>query len=549
MPTRKPPKRGVDHTASNNRKTIAPTAIADKAARILAAKSEGRDPAEPRPFTRAAIYQALRESLQGEAGNGVAELYKQFVGIAMSDPNSWQNQLLMARLLPNDAIDKITTDVEKLRAADIDFARYRCIKECFGPQLLYVMTRSRLVLCMAGRRSGKTEGNVRLAGEQAMVPDSTIVIIGLTAQSTSDLYMRKIGDLLSRVGADYKTIASEWRVELSNGSRILLRGNSTTDEREKLRGERYDLCIVDEAQSQKALPYLVDDILTPATVDRRGRIVLSGTGPRVRGTYWERLWAEDKTADRHHWDLRQNPHIPDGAAEFARILAAKNLTEDSPLFVREYLGLIAYDDDALVFRLGDQNYFEMQEFVRWAQGVPVSDLRIVGGLDFGFDDADALALIAYAERRPERWLVGEYKARRSGTLELADAIKAEIAKARALPIIGSNPEAWRAFRIYADTGGLGKKINADLASQFGLPVATAYKHDKALGIELLRDEIGLGNFRVKRGGVFDEEALRTVFRRDAADNLTRELDEEVYHGDLIPATIYAMRTVQLYGKK
>lgn len=505
-------------------------------------------PGRPKGISKATIFGAMRDYLSAEDANGKGRLvgYVQgFFDKAFLDADSWQSKKLGECLIDPGMLDKITTELDATRREDADFIAYRMIKDCFGPQRDYAISKSRISAGMAGRRAGKTEGNVRATGEAVATPGSPVLILGLTFATALQLYWDKLIDKLDEVGLTREVEnRTEGHLKLSNGSEVYFRGNSTRDEREKLRGFKWALVIIDEVQSQKALAYLLDEILIPACVDLKGRIKLSGTGPRIRGTYWETLWSNDPTVDKHNWNLLQNPHIPDGAEELRRIREAKGLTESSPLYIREYLGKIAYDDDALVIRLGAGNFYTLDQLKAWIATIPAPDLLLVGGLDIGFEDADGFVVILGAKGRPEHWLLHEYKARREGTRELAEAVKAGIAAAQAL--IG---RPGLECLVFTDTGGGGKKTAYDLQTVYGLPCVPAYKTGKALAVELLQDEVRMGRFRVQAGGPFQDESLKTVFARNEQDELTREVDDETYHPDLFDAILYAMRAFSLQGGK
>ncbi len=496
-------------------------------------------PGRPKGLTKATFYSGLRDYLETTEKSGRDRLNQFMVSFfekALSG-EGWQANMLAERLIEKDFLDKITTQLDAGRREDADFMAYRALKDCFGQQLHYAWSKSRLSAAMAGRRAGKTEGNVRCIAETVAHGDKPVLVLGLTFATVLQLYWDKVVALLGELGLDIAIHnRTEGHIKLANGSEIYFRGNSTKDEREKLRGFKWALVIVDEVQSQKALAYLLDEILVPACVDLKGRIKLSGTGPRIRGTYWEVLW-NDPTVDKYNWNLLHNPHIPDGAVELARIREAKGLTEASPLYVREYLGQMSYDDDALVFRLGAENYYEPGAFHAWLGSTPASDLHVVGGLDFGFEDADAFAVIIYADYKPERWLVHEYKQRREGMSQLAEAIKAGLAQVRTFPGLAEVQPI-----IYADSAE--PRSIYDLSTMYGLPITQADKAGKNLSVENLQEDVRCNRLRVRKGGAFDDEALRTVFKRDEADNLTREIDDETYHPDMVDAVRYAMRAVQ-----
>ena len=61
-------------------------------------------------------------------------------------------------------------------------------------------------------------------------------------------------------------------------------------------------------------------------------------------------------------------------------------------------------------------------------------------------------------------------------------------------------------------------------------------------------EIKDGKF-IKHNSIFAEEALYTVFARDEQDNLTRQIDDAVYHPDLADALIYSFFPIWVTEKK
>jgi hypothetical protein len=528
--------------------------------KVLAKLKEGKvayheavlrgDVQPPKNSKRINIIKTISESLKKQNDEGKTYL-ENFMGIFFANamiPNTPSYMLLADRLVQKDLVDKLDTFVNSKRSEDIDFMQYRVVKRCFDKQREYVTTWAPRSYAMCGRRAGKTEGNRLKAIVVSFPSNRRTLIIGLTVETCLKLYYDPIIELAELFGLK---IAEKRRVDgiitFTNGSEIHFRGNSNADEREKMRGFNWDLVVIDEAQSQKALPYLVEEIISPTLLDRKGMLCMTGTGPRVRGTYWEHAWTDDRIASRYQWNLTHNPTIPDREAALERIKAEKNLTDKSPLFMREYLGMIAYDDDALVYRLADENFFTESELAAYLARVPPTDIRLTGGLDFGHVDADAFAVILHVEGRPEEFLIGEYKKKREGTAELADAVKAEMARIKALPYLSQAHEAWRQFAIYADSAG--QKTMYDLSTTYGIPTQNAYKHDKALGVELLQDKVKRRVFRVKRGGIFEDEALKTVFSRNENDELTREVDDDTYHPDLLDATLYAERSIDLFMRR
>jgi hypothetical protein len=355
---------------------------------------------------------------------------------------------------------------------------------------------------------------------------------------------------------------SEGMIRHDNGGEFHIKGNNSKSARENLRGGHYDLIIIDEAQSQDALPYLIHDICEPMLIDSKGTLVLSGTGPRTAGTYWEEIWTNrDKFKGlRMNWNLSQNPFIEDYENVLATIMQDKGLTETSPLIQREYLGQICYDTDAMLYRMEEGNIYSEAELLSWVNGQPIDDIRFTAGLDYGYADSDAFVILAWSKSRPEKFILFEYKKNRTGITELAHAIKEGLETVRAMPAfqrIDSLPRenplqpgnmqfkeqaVNKKFYIYCDTNE--QKISQELFSQFKLPVTNAYKYDKSLAIEMLQEDVRNRYLKVpSKASVFYDESLKTVWKRNDKDEITREIDDDVFHPDLQDALIYSLRSV------
>jgi len=466
------------------------------------------------------------------------------------EPGSRANMFFANLLLQENVLDDIDRQLNKSKREDMDFMSYRIWKQCHDMQQRILLSKEKFIFVMAGRRAGKSETNKFKAEEIATTVDNArILIIGLSFTRALEIYWNELVADFTAMGID---IAEQRRTEglirLSNGSEIHLVGNTTVDERDKLRGSKWHLIIIDEVQSQKALPILIDEILEPTLLDYKGQMILTGTGPKVRGTYWEMLWTDQsRKAARFNFNIKDNPFIPDYLTVLDQIKIDKNLTDNSPLFQREYLGQISYDDDALCFRLTEANNLNKQEMANWINSQPRTDIKFSAGLDYGFTDADGFAIIMFSTSKPEKWLVYEHKGNRTGITELSDKIKEGMKYIETDPVFQSIPD--RFFYIYSDAGGAGKKITFELATQYGLPCLDAYKVDKDFQVEMLQEEVRNGSLKVDPEGVFADEALKTVFARNDRDELTRVIDDDIFHPDIMDAIRYALSLIWVNYKK
>lgn len=495
-----------------------------------------------------------------ESFNSSLEKHLPLMGQAFEDyfeklnPNDDSKEALAVRehfrrnFVNQEMLDKLEATRSKKLAEDYDFQQFRVYKRGHDYQQRMMLSKHTVNAAMAGRRAGKTEGNQLLAGSRLVQPDKRVLIICLTYETASQLYWHPILKLLDDMGTSVQEKeARSGRILTAGGSILQLAGNSTADEREKLRGGKWDLIIIDEVQSQKALPYLIHDVCEPMLLDRKGQIWLTGTGPRVRGTMWESLWTEGKGVFRLNWDISDNPFIPDYETVLDKICAEKGITRNDPLFIREYRGQIAYDDDALVVRLKDDNFFDDLAITQWLQSQPLSDVHFIGGLDYGHSDHDAFCIILYSDSSPVNWVVYQYKMNLEGIAELASGIRSGILYVREAPIFSSIPiDSRQDFYVFADSSD--GRASSDLSTMLGINIFAAYKHDKAASIDFLQDDVRRGWLKLPRSGddgtmtPLEDEALKTLFLRDDRDNLTRELDDDTYHADMIPAVIYALKS-------
>lgn len=502
---------------------------------------KGRPHGRNYPLTQKKIQEIAIGILSAEVSERVtlAEAYiKNLLKTATADPNSVASKIVAERLLsPNFIAEYEKTDAAE-KTADIDYLCYRIHRKAFGIQQNILVAKGMLLL-MAGRRAGKTECNGMLI-TQTLISKTAgqVLYIGKTFETAMAQMWARVVNHIDALSVDIvKKDAAKGTFTTADGCTLYVKGNSTSEEAEKLRGGFYDLVIIDEVQSQRNLKYLVEDIVEPMLLDRKGQLVLSGTGPRVRGSYWEDIWLYKNGVSRYNWSITDNPYIPDHTTVLAKIRADKGLTESSPLYMREYLGKIAYDDDALVCRLTDANYYTQGELDAWIAAQRPADLRIVSGLDYGYASSTASAVIVWSISDRKKWIVREYKQNRKGVSEVIEEIQAQSEEVKKY----NAPD--NRFFVYADTSH--GQISYEMATNYKLPVLDAYKQNKGFAIEMLQEEVRTGNLLVMRDGVFDDEAKKTIFARNDKDELTREIDDAAYHPDLVFAVLYALRPVWL----
>jgi hypothetical protein len=211
------------------------------------------------------------------------------------------------------------------------------------------------------------------------------------------------------------------------------------------------------------------------------------------------------------------------------------------------------DDILLVFRADDSHYFDSVDFQRWVEG-RLSEVRMVGGLDVGFQDADAFSIIAYIDGDNTAFILYEYKSFREELADLAAGIR------KGLNYIATefpwyqNPQI---LPIYSDTNtirfgkeGEKKKNWGELKRIYGFNTMAAFKRDKSMHVEFMRTLFNSGNLKIRRASLFDDETEQIVWHKNPIDGTIEHIiDDEVFHPDLMFAIMYAINYILTYGNK
>ncbi len=336
-------------------------------------------------------------------------------------------------------------------------------------ELLDDPSRTKVAVC--SRRAGKSYALSVLALDTAFKFESCLIpVISITRSQAKRIVWPVFQELDRSNELGLRFNASELSCTLPNGSQIFLTGASTEEEIQRLRGPKYPLVLVDEAQAFKAyLAELVSDVLEPAVLDYDGSIVLAGTPNQIcRGFFYDATQA-DSPWSVHHWTLLDNPHIPRAEEWLAERCKRYGWSESNPTYLREYKGQWIRDSSSLIY----PNIPVVQE-------LPAEDeWEYVLGLDLGYIDSTAFVICAYSTA--------------SGTLVVVESFK----KTKLLPsdvaqIVSDLDSQFRFETIVADAGGLGKAYVAEMTERWSLKIKSAEKREKRAYIELLAGDMTTG---------------------------------------------------------
>lgn len=352
----------------------------------------------------------------------------------------------------------------------------------FPEQRAFVTDPAKLKAAVCSRRAGKSEGIAHLVLDEMLGRKNVFVpfIALTTAQGKRILWpvLRRIDHEL-KLGLKFNE--NDLTCRAPNGSQCFIIGGSEASELERLRGAKYPLVVIDEAQAYG--PFLRDvvkQIIEPAIMDFDGVIALTGTPNAGCAGYFYDLTngRTEEKASVHHWTAYDNPWpiydrgprkgervFPDW---IARIMKERRWTDQTPAYQREYLGQWVRDEDGLIYRIRPYNLTSV---------VPdVEDWSYVLGIDLGFADSTAFVVVGYSPTAAKAIVYESYK--QSGLIPSAVAAHVEALR-----------ERFNFDAIVADSGGLGKGYVEEMKQRFGLPILAAEKQHKHAFIEHLNGDL------------------------------------------------------------
>lgn len=402
----------------------------------------------------------------------------------------------------------------------------------FDKQLAFVRDPSPFKTAVCSRRSGKT---VACAADLIASCLATSNVVCLYITTTRANAKRIIWPELQRINRVYHLNAHEDLTDLSlrfsNGSTLYLSGAKDASEIEKFRGLAIKKCYIDEVASFRShIKDLIDDILAPALMDHAGSLCLIGTpGPLPTG-YFHQCAVESDTWSKHAWTFFDNPFISQKSGQthqalLQRELTRRGVTVQDPSIQREWFGHWSLDLDSLLLHYDDlKNHYEH---------LPLGDWDYILGIDLGYVDADALAVLAWSESSPATYLVDEIVIEKQGLTELVHSIRVLESK---YPIT----------KMVADEGGLGKKIAEEIRRQHQIPVQPADKARKMENVAFLNDALRTGRFKAKKTSRFAQDSYLVEIDREKTTP-ERIRVKDTYHSDIIDSVLYAFKESPAFG--
>lgn len=352
-------------------------------------------------------------------------------------------------------------------------------------------------------------------------PGTTGLYITLNRRSAKRIVWPELRKMQLKYNIEAEFNESDLVMKFANGSLIYCSGANNTKEIEFFRGlNNVILAYVDESQAFRShLKELVEDILVKRLYDTNGRCRLIGTpGPLLAGYFFE---ASHSIHWSHHaWTMHANRFLQEKSGKTADELIQQDMQQRGvdithPSIQRECFGRWVLDTNALLL-----NYTpEVNHFDQLPEGL----YNYILGIDLGFDDADALSVLAYNDQSPVTWLVEEIITPNQLIGTLADQIK-------------RLDSTYKFRQIIADTGGVGKKVIETLIYQYSLVIDPADKKGKIADYNLLNNALRTGNFRARKESRFAQDC--NILKRDREKSTPDKIIVEG-HSDAVDSVLYA----------
>lgn len=410
-----------------------------------------------------------------------------------------------------------------IAAIAIKRARQKAKQISFIQQDKFIKDKSQFLAACCTRRAGKTNAlALKFIETMREHPNSLSRYIALTRDSARDIMWPVLTEMNDKHNLKADLTESNLTMTMPNGAKLRLFGADMKNFIRRLKGAKSPAVAIDEAQDfGPHIQTLIDDVLTPTITDYPNSwLAVTGTpGPVPRGTFYDITEGGIGDYSVHRWSLFDNPYLPDAKSFVEKLKQRKQWDEKNPTYLREWQGLWVLDLESLLIRY-------MAETAHFGE-LPTQKYTYIMGIDLGFNDADALAVLAWSETDPTTYLVEEQIAHKQGLTELVEQINRLRNK-------------YSIAKLVIDEGGLGKKLAEELRRRHHIPVQPAEKMRKMENVAFLNDALRLGKFKAKKTSRFaqDSYGVQIDHERSTPDKI---VVKKGFHSDIIDAVLYAFK--------
>ncbi len=406
---------------------------------------------------------------------------------------------------------------------------------CFGKQLDFIRDPNRLKIACTSRRSGKTVmAAADLMDSAVSHPDTNNVYITGTRDAGKKIIWKYFKDINSKYNLGGVQNEMELTLSFANGSKVFIQGAKDENDAGKFRGMGFKRVYIDEAQKFKSnlLYKLLNEDLQATMQDYPDAVIaIMGTPGEVLSGQWYDAAHQKDNFEKwsvHKWTWRDNEYAYKGRTQeeyFQQLLDFRNLVEPDGAIKREFLNQwVAEVGEQILCYDPNKNYYE---------NIP-SNLNYVIGVDVGFLDSDAIAVLGFPENGNRIYLIEEVLTPRQDWTDLGN----DLVRLR---------KKYNPIRMVIDTGGGGRKGAEDINNRFGLPLEKAEKEPnyKVQWLRYLSDDLRQGRFLIQNKEDSGSEAVGDI----GAFHWDKDKEHKLKisgHSDIWDAILYAYRAAYPY---
>jgi len=354
-------------------------------------------------------------------------------------------------------------------------------KTLFKEQIDFINDNSKRKAAICSRRSGKSYAAGRYLIKEALEDDgATCVYIARTREAAKRILWASLKEANQQFRLGLKFNNADLIAVFPNGSKIMFTGANDASDVDKLRGAAFSLAVLDEAAFFNInLKELVNEVLTPALLDRDGSLVMISTpNSACHGFFYDITEKEAYNFSVHRWTVKNNPYMQHAVRAIEKDIKSGILDPGDPSYKREYLGLWVRDDQEIVYNYTEDNLFEER---------PYSDeWEYILGIDLGYHDATAFVVAAWSPDYPHLYFIDEYKQTRMLTSEVEEKIHRFMSD-------------YNFTSIVMDSGGGSSKMLLETFKQrSGIPVKAAHKSGDKIGmIKIMNSDLKSSTIKVR----------------------------------------------------
>ncbi len=359
-------------------------------------------------------------------------------------------------------------------------------------QRQFVESPSRFKIARCGRQAGKTYADaIYLIKTCVESPNSPTLYLGLTRDSAKAAIWNELIAQLNKWGIQHEAVVSSLLIKFPNGSFIQLLGADAPNARNRIRGRKFKLVIVDEMGFFLGGDALIHSLFPTLAILGGTMAMTSSPGEILSGFFYEADQGVMKSSwTRFHWTMLDNPEMKKpandskypnrGEEELDMVCKTRyNGNRMHPGFRREYLGEWVADSSSLVYP-----YSSATNILQAPYAQPDESYAL--GVDFGSVSANAIVVLKYSPYDRTVQLVDCWT---EGGL-LVDQIAA---------ILMSYMEKYKPTIVVVDAGGLGKVIEQELNRRYHLHVQAAEKTEKSWYQRIMQNDLISGYIKVVAG--------------------------------------------------